>query len=337
MIEKGNRWEEARKRKQQQQEEIEALFSEGKLFRNIKDVIANAPPVEPLWGFILFKKAITGVVGDPGVCKTTFGYAMCAELARGDPFLDIKPDYPVKTLYCDFESADSLIASRVNLINRPMDNIVIYNFVDFYLPDVAGKIIDFVKKEQVHLIVIDNQSTAFNTQDENDNAEAIRQTRFVRRLAQLTDTAILSYHHTSKANAPGIRKGSGAFARARLADVMVNINDVGSNIVQLEVVKNRLCDEQVCWYLEKAGGKFSFTDPPLGASGARTDTQIYKAQQILLDTIEKLGKCTRKDLIIAASARDGKVEERVLTQGIYRLAQLGKLKRSEFGMYEKCT
>lgn len=336
MMDKGreNRWETVQQRKKQQQEEIETLYKEGKLFRDIKTVVENARPIESLWGYILFKKAITGVVGDPGVCKTTFGYAMCAELARGDHFLDIKPEHPVKVLYCDFESDDSLITSRVSLIDRPMENIVIYNLVDFLLPDIAGKVIELAQQEHIDLIVVDNQSTAFNTTDENDNAEAIRQTRFVRRMAQMTDTAILVYHHTSKANAPGIRKGSGAFARARLADVMVNINDVGRNVVQLEVVKNRLCDEPICWYLEKVGGKFTFTDPPLGVSGARTDTQIYKAQELLLETADRIGTAHRKDLLSAAASQDGQIEERILLQGIYRLTQLGKLRRTEFGMYE---
>ena len=58
--------------KQTLNEEIAALQPEN-LFRTLATIRKNTKPLEPLWGFLLYKKAITSIIGDPGVCKTTMG------------------------------------------------------------------------------------------------------------------------------------------------------------------------------------------------------------------------------------------------------------------------
>lgn len=316
----------------------EEFFKPDELFRPIDKVRREAPPLEPLWGYFLFKKAITSIVGDPGVCKTTWGYGLAKELCLGQVFLDIGAEEVVNALYMDFESADSLVASRANLVigDTQIPNLYIYNVVDYYLPQIAKVAIDFCKEHDINLIFVDNQSMAFSTRDENDNAEAIKQMRFLRTFTVACNAACISFHHTSKANLTGTRKGTGAFARARLADVCINLDvpvEDEPNIVRLETVKNRLVDEKVLWYFKKEEGKFTFTEPPLGVSGQPTNTSIYKAQRALLDYMQ-IRKQYEFGILVSTVGVNG-ISPDVVDKALRRLVQQGRIKKPRYGVYEK--
>lgn len=307
------------------------------LFRPIGKVRKNAPPLEPLWGYFLFKKAITSIVGDPGVCKTTWGYGLSKELCLGQTFLEVPAEEPVNVLYMDFESADSLVASRANLVlgDKDIPNFYIYNLAEYYLPQVAKVTLDFCKERDINLIFVDNQSMAFNTRDENDNAEAIRQMRFLRSFAVACNCALVSFHHTSKANLSGTRKGTGAYARARLADVCINLEmaEEESNVIRLEVSKNRMVDEKVLWYFEKTEGKFRFVDVPAGVPGKPTDTLIYKAQFNLLRHMQGTKEYSVQDLVKAIGVNG--ITYNVIDKALRRLTQQGRLIRPRWGYFSK--
>lgn len=318
------------------QEEIAILKPED-LFRTLATIRKSAKPLEPLWGFLLFKKAITSIVGDPGVCKTTMGYGLATSLCMGYPFLEIAPEEPIKALYMDFESSDSLVVSRANLIEvEDSPNFWIYNIVDYYLTHIADVTLKFCKEKGINLILVDNQSMAFSTRDENDNAEAIKQMKFLRSFTNACNAATIVYHHTSKANLPGTRKGSGAFARARLADIYINLDipdEDNQDIVRLTVVKNRLVDEKVLWYFRKDKGKFVFTEPPLGASGQPTNTALYKAQQIILAALD--GNKEYRHSEITTILQSQGIRESDINNALYRLTQQGRLHRPKYGYYAK--
>lgn len=315
--------------------EVEGLYAQGKLFRSLDQVCKDAPPLRPLWGYFLFRQAVTAIIGDPGVCKTTMGYGLCMSLCKGEPFLEITPEEPVRTLYLDFESADSLVKSRRLLIHEgSVPHFTIYNMVDFTLPDIAQVASRFIKANGVNLVMIDNQSMAFSTRDENDNAEAIKQMRFIRSWGASCGVAVVLFHHTSKANLPGTRKGSGAFARARLADIAINIDlvDGYQDIVKLSTVKNRLVDERVEWYIKKEEGQFTLTDPPPGEMGGSPETTIYKVQRALLDTMEPEVAYKHGEL---AEALDPDFSPKWVEHGLSRLIQQGRLTKPSYGHYAR--
>jgi predicted ATP-dependent serine protease len=321
--------------KQATQELVDELYQSGQLFRPIDTIRKTAKPLESLWGYFLFKKAITSVVGDPGVCKTTMGYGLAKALCLGETFLDIAAEEPVNVLYMDFESADSLIQSRGNLVigNTEVPNFIVYNSPEFYLMNIAQVSIEYCKANKINLVIIDNQTMAFNTRDENDNAEASRQMRLLRSFANASNAAVLIFHHSSKANLPGTRKGTGAYARARLSDICLNIDtpdEDNPDIIRLETVKNRIVDENVCWFIRKKKGKFILIEPPLGIT-SRTNTVIYKVQQALLELMKNGQQFKRKELVEGLAS----FEERTVQDGIDRLKQLGRIKQPEYGYYAK--
>lgn len=278
----------------QQEQEQSNILDKARLFRSIDRIKKDAKPLQPLWGNFLYKKAITSIVGDPGAGKTTFGYELGGNLCLGKSYLDIPPEEKVSMVYMDFESADSLVASRGTIVFKetPIPNFIVYNTPDFYLTQVIGVTIEYCRENHINILAIDNQTTAFATRDENDNAEAAKQMKLIRQLANAIDAAVILFHHTSKANLSGTRKGTGAFARARLADVCVNINNVDEekrDVIYVEMVKNRFDDsEKVLWYLKKEEGSFSRVEPPLGGLSlgeARVNTMIYRATNEVLSIL----------------------------------------------------
>ena len=319
------------------EEQQDEVLNPEELFRPIDIVRANAPPLEPLWGDFLFRKAVTSVVGDPGICKTSLGYGLAGALCLKQPFLGIKAEEPVRVLYMDFESADPLVSSRANFIlgDVQIPNFFLYNSTDFYLNQIAKISIDFCLRKHINLVFVDNQTAAFNTRDENDNSEAARQMRFIRQFANECNTAVIIFHHTSKANLFGVRKGTGAFARARLADICINLdypNEDDKEIIRWDVPKNRLIDNKPLWYIKKMEGKFELTDPPLGVAGKpRVNTLIYRAQQDILALLNNNNAEPMKREAIIISLPQ--YVPRTVDEALDRLKRLGRVSIPRFGYY----
>ena len=320
------------------EEELKELKPED-IFRPLDKIRASAPPLEPLWAYFFFKKCVTSLTGDPGISKTSLGYSMFTTLSSGEPYLGIKPTEPIKVLNMDFESSDSLIASRSELVVTHFSpNFVVYNLMDYYLPQVATVIVDYCKANGINVILIDNQTMAFNTRDENDNAEAKREMRFLRSMAVACNASLVIYHHPSKSNAPGTRKGSGAYTRARLADIMINLDypsEDNTDIMVLRTVKNRLIDDKVEWYLKKSEGKFEFCNPPvdLFRPAQPTNTLVYRAQEKILELIN--GNKEYKTDEIVSMLEKHKFDKFTVGNALKRLKQQRRLTSNKFGYYQK--
>lgn len=325
-----------RKDNKQRQEEVEQAYQSGNLFRPLDNVRDEAPPLIPLWGDFLFRSGITWVCGDPGVCKTTWGYGLGMALCCKQPFLGIEAEEDVSLLYADFESSDALIGSRARMISKnSTPNFYIFNHSEYTLPDIAVTAIHFVRQNGINLLMVDNQSFAFDTHDENDNPEAIRQLKFVRQLTVECNMATLVFHHSNKANAKGTRKGSGAFARARAVDVMVNLDDIGQDTIRMSVVKNRFTGAHPEFFFKKAEGQFIFCDPPTGYTGAGNNTYTYqvikRVQQILAD-----GEEHRYKDILDAMTDEGFPPD-IVQYAVKKLGRENRVMRPRYGYYQKRT
>jgi len=311
-------------------EEIAEKYASGEIFRLLDEVCRNAAPIEPLWGHFLFRKAITLVIGDPGVGKTTFGYSLAMNLVTGQQFLDMRAEEPIRCVYFDFESSDALVAARKSRMreNEPVPGFWVFNATDYYINDLTEHIAAHCEREGINLLIVDNQSWAFSTHDENDNAEAIRQMRYLRALANKVNASMLVFHHTSKANLSGTRKGSGAFARARLADLVINLETseepgYEKTHIKLSVAKNRMLDDDpIEWYLRKVDGHFEFTDAPISAF-TRTNTELFTVQSELIAYMDNCREYRLKELLEAMEAKGYK--DKTIRDGLKRLTTLGRL------------
>ena len=107
--------------------------------RTLAQVSRDAKPVEPLWGDFLFMQTLTFIVGDPGVCKTTWSYALGYHLIHGLEFLGLTPTRKCNILALDYESGDTLVGKRRRALAPPDDSMI----EGFYGLDQMGSDSDY--------------------------------------------------------------------------------------------------------------------------------------------------------------------------------------------------
>lgn len=280
--------------------------SDEQLVRPLCNIVKNALPLEPVWGNWLFKNSVVFQVGEPGMAKTTFNYALAKALVDGAPFLGVIPKGRYKVLYGDWESGDSLIAGRVlggTGLPEAADDLMVYNSPLYTLEDVE-EVFDRVYNNvfKFDVLVIDCLRFAFNTRDESDNAEASRQMKYVRWLSQKWNCTTILIHHSQKAELEGTRKASGAFARAGLIDIQWNFEYISDrperrNIFLFSMPKNRLIDDpDFKIFLEKREGDFIVSQQPSwydATNHYESPVVRYTIQEMVL---ERLSKYKPKDV-----------------------------------------
>jgi RecA-family ATPase len=227
--------------------------------KRLSEVSKTAVIQVPLWGDLLIRKKITHITGEPNIGKTTFTYTFGLHVSNKMEFLGITPQEPVKVLIVDFESDESLAKTKYDNMGNdfPDENLRVIFEQELYIDSstMIEDLINIHKKFPFDIMFVDNQGTAFPIRDENDNAEAVRHIKVLRKLASLFNCAIVLYHHPSKADNEGLRKGSGAFAWVRYCDIACNLSetDKENHIVELEYTKNRFAESAENLYFQKMG------------------------------------------------------------------------------------
>ena len=304
------------------QQQALAIDEEGQGFVALDHIRETAEPLVPIWGNYLFRKAITMIVGDPGIMKTTMGYALAMALCRGDTFLGKHADYEAKVLYLDFESSQPLIKQRADLIDPDWEktpNLNVWSRNEYALPEIAPAIIKHAQDEGFNIIIIDNNTTAFNTFDENDNAEAGKQIQMIRKIVDEADAAAILFHHPSKMLSavldptvpmPSLNKGSGAGARARLVDLLFNLNRTHvKDLIQFECCKDRIMGNQnQVQYItrrlvtdgDKTKATFTLMDelpPGVALDFTPTDLPKEKVKKEILQLLLACDSMNRNDIV----------------------------------------
>jgi len=312
--------------RQKLQAEALVELGQGTLVRKWEKIAAGADDPQPLWGNLLYLNAVTIIIGEPGIGKTTLEYALLKEVTHSLPFLGVHPTTEIKAMICDFESADCLIKQRYLKMTdgeQEFPNIRIVNTAnfDFYamIPSLGQQRDNF----PFNLLIIDNMLTAFDCMDENDNAEARNKIKMCQSLARDWNCSIVVCHHPSKANLGGTRKGSGAFAWARCCDIYLNFNSVQGNgdMIEIEPAKNRYSEDKTPIYCEKIGnGEFITADPPLG-----TTYPGQKPIDRLCRMIADFSSPHTRQQIIVMAKKDVGVESATVDRAIKRLVSEGMI------------
>lgn len=310
---------------------------------NIMTDIKNTSKVpEAIWKPYLYREAVTYIVGDPGVGKTTLAYALIASLANDKPFIGIKPELKPNILIMDFESSHSLVKKKNEELGDviPSDNVLIWLEQELTISECRkqGFVDKCYKELPFDLLILDNLGSAWDIRDENDNAEAAKHIKELKGIATKYNCAILLYHHPSKANLPGSRKGSGAFAWARYCDISLNMNEVDklNFILEVETAKNRFSEDVRPRYMQKIGqSEFIACERPDSLEGLTLQRQKYpvdKAMDIIKNT---KGSHLRQHLVNLVRSKL-QVTDQIVDKALSRLVANGLIKKSEtrYGYYD---
>ena len=328
----------------EKREEAEALYRSGSLFHAVS-FAKSAPNLEPIWGNWLFKQCIVEEVGEPGLSKTTLNFAFVSSLLNNQSFLGVNGKMADVgwVLYLDLESSHSLIKARNNMLDVPdNDNFIYCNHFGVALTDLESCIDMEVEEKRkkglsLGILFVDPIRAAFRTRDENDNAEASIQMAYLRTLSQKWGCAIVIVHHSSKAELSGTRKGSGAYARAALSDIIWNFEKLGEDydpdLFKFHIPKSRYIQDDFCICIRKGEGRFEVVDFPAGYKVYSSGTRIYSLQQAL-DIIMQDEEPREPHEMLAELDKIGQRPSRAgLYKAITAMIQLGALQRMEYGHY----
>jgi len=270
------------------------------------------------------------MAGDAGLGKTTLLYNIAIRMARGEEFGGFKPPRPLRVLYYDLETPDLLFRRKLHLIsdNDPPEGLAFARSFS-----VSGAL-SLAKEHGFDLIIIDTLNEAFETRAEEDNAEANRQMRELRRIVKDSGAAIVALSHMGKdPSAKGVYKLRGASARPAAADVVLNLEPYSDDVVCLEVVKNRWVGGNVKLYLRKAGeDQFEVAE----VAGEDTATAEKQIREFIISIIPDEPTTIRTHEILSKAVESGfqrGTTEKVLS----RMSQVGGggVKRKKRGVYTR--
>jgi DNA-binding MarR family transcriptional regulator len=265
-----------------------------------------APPTEgdedtSLWAGIVYPHSIHLLSGESGCGKSTFFYNFAVRAAEGNDFLGFPFARPLRTLYIDLETPDLLRARKLARITDWPPPCGLAFRRETNLRHDLDTVIAEVREHRFDVVIVDTLSQAFDTQREDDNAEANRQMGDLRRLVDETGCALILIHHMGKASegvGKKVYRGRGASARPAAADVVLNLEGAGDDLLKLEVAKNRWGDTRKGLQLRKLGDDgFEAVDgpPPLDAEASLV-TQAQQRAIALLAAVPH-GEQARQELV----------------------------------------
>jgi len=259
------------------------------------------------WGPFIFPGSIQIVAGEAGIGKTTLLYNIVVSLARGETYAGITPKSAIKVLYYDLETPELLRKHKLHTITngKPPDRLA---FATSFSINGARK---NVQKHGFQLVVIDTINEAFNTREEEDNAEANRQMQLMRKLINETGVSIILVGHMGKDPAKsGVYKLRGASARPGAADVVMNLETEREDVIRLQIEKNRWLGGKDKIFFKKVGeDQFE----PIEIHGEETLATEHKIEEFIASIVPVEPKTIETHVVLSkaetADLKRGTVEK----------------------------
>jgi KaiC/GvpD/RAD55 family RecA-like ATPase len=285
--------------------------------------------IERLWGDFLFPGSIHLLSGETGVGKTTFLYNLAVKASRAEEFAGIPFNKPLRTLYLDLETPDNLQRQKVKVIASEKPSGVFFVATANIQTDFI-ELQYWVRKLKIDLVIVDTINEAFNTESEDDNAEANRQMNVVRRLVKEGNCSVILVHHIGKSGSSSrAYKARGASARAASADVVLNLIGKSEDVICLETATNRWLGGINTLLLRKAGE--DVFEAVEGEFGDLTAIEKHKAQEAIIEYLKKQGESQRQSIVSALVDQGHK--RSTIDRALSDLYQLGMVRKPRRGFY----
>ncbi len=310
------------------EKELQLNHSSLKLI-SVKDLFSKKyEKVESLWGNLLFPSSIVQLNSEPGLGKTTLLYNLLLHGALKKNFLNISFPKEINTIFVDVETPLWVMQKKVEAIydtERP-DNF--YFRPDLNLNSEENIIVREINDHDIDVIVLDTQSRIFQQEDENNNAQANSILSKLRYICKETGVCIVLVHHLGKdAGGKGVYSGRGASAIAAGVDIIINLSSLDSEVLKLEVVKNRLNSDYFVMGIKKIGDDrfepYEINDP----KSLTLKTQIQDEILILPN-----GRYKTSEIQSELQAKD--YAEASIRRALSGLVESGKVNKIRQGEYE---
>jgi len=312
---------------------LEKMFEEGLMFKDI-DNSNKAKNIEPLWGDWLIKSTVIAQVGQTGIAKTTFNFDMILNIQEKGEYLGIAGK-KLRVLYFDMESGDSLIKSRLGLLNqkgKKHEDFYYYNTQGYTLKDVLPYTKRFIESKKINVVYFDPITLIDFSEDENGNSEATKQMSNYLEIRDDTKAAVILVCHPPKNDkvSDSINLVRGAGSRAALSDIVWVFSRTDQHdIFKFEIPKNRFINSEFSQFIMKKEGEFIPINDIENAG-----FKEFKLQERIISIMEAGKETQRADIAtrleISTSNERG---QRALNRALTALTQKNILEKPFYGYY----
>ena len=271
------------------------------------------------------RPSVVVVSGETSAGKTVLAYNIVYHLAEGTEFAGMKPPRPMRTLYFDLESPESVHRYLVDTIGRS-DNLAFVRGLPSSLDTERGgqEFVSACRDQGADVVVLDPLSIAWPVRHEDDNAEADRQMWRLKQMAVSLNCVILALWNMGEGNPKEKFKARGATARIDRSDLALNYTELTETTRQLKIVKSRYGTRGLSLTLRFAGDMgFDAVD----VAGAQSPGALRHLQHRIIE-LALAGKRKRKEFIDILGNED------LVDKAFSRLVQAGDLRRVKRGEYE---
>lgn len=180
------------------------------------DILAQPPePIPWVWEAYLGPGTLALLVAFMKVGKSTLAYTLAVAVARGTPFLT-RATKKGGVLILAIEEHPQDIRRRLERLGMQSGDPIYVHFGSLDAsPKTFEAMADYIRQNEIALVIIDTLAFFWTVINENDNAEMVRRVRPLLNLARETNIAVLALHHERKSGGEdgrGIRGGSALFA-----------------------------------------------------------------------------------------------------------------------------
>ena len=303
----------------------------GRMVLSAREVMdASTHGIEYLWQTFIPKASIVILDSVAGVGKTTLAYNLAVNAAMGGGFAGLPFDGPCNVLYADLETNLNLSGNKIRLITdgNPPENLFYVRELNFI--NDFNWLCSEIQDKEIDLLIVDTINEAFNTKDEQDNAEANRQFAYVKSIRDRLNCAILLLGHKGKGEqSKKAYSPRGASARGAVPDLVLSLEEIDEDEVCLSKGKDRFAGGKEKLFLRKAGDDLF---EAIEKTEDQSISQLIKAERMILGALEEGLSKTNEFVSRGQLSFIAKVTvEKALTN----LTKTGKIERVRKGIYNK--
>jgi len=289
------------------------------------EMLNEKEPDYSLLGKLLWRGSVGLLVAQSSAGKTIFSYRLSHNLAKGEPFMGMTPDHPLRVLHIDLESPEAVKHMCLDAIT-PVPG---WDLTGAILGQDAQWLVSLGRHD---LIIVDNLQLAYPVRDENDNAQAIHQISFFAYWAKATNAFTLLIHNTGKSDHQEKMWWSrGASARVDRADISMILANKTDGVRELEVVKSRFGNlGETIRYRWTGNFDYEVTEHTLPTPGLQREMEAK-----IRDNVVRGENVKRADLATRLGIELNPSQERLFERALTRLVERGEFKRPEYGYYER--
>lgn len=288
------------------------------------DAMQPQDPINWIVSNLIPEASVSVFYGEPGIGKTWAMLSLAVHVAEGKNWLGFEIKNPENVLIIDEESGEKRLKYRLQLtLKGEKGNAktpIFANCLSSIQLDVKSDMRILQKTiEEVgaKLLIIDSLSTCMSG-DENDKKDVQPVFNHLRKLANLTNCAIVVIHH---ANKKGGYRGSSAIGGA--VDLMVKVESKNNTMIEFATEKTRdilftSWNAEMIWNAER------FFLKNISAFEAREDLkQLNVSQRYVMQFLLTNGDSKLSEIESSADTCSPKAAK----LAVYKLVEMNKIRR----------